>query len=54
MDENILFLTLIEVMSIHQNQIENYGGSFGVRDQGMLDAALARPVLSNMLILKNI
>lgn len=43
MDENIIFLTLIEVMAIHQNQIENYGGSLGLRDSGMLSAALAQP-----------
>lgn len=30
-------------MLIHQNQIENYGGSLGVRDRGMLEAALAQP-----------
>lgn len=43
MDESIVFLTLIEVMAIHQNQIENYGGLLGLRDKGMLDAALAQP-----------
>lgn len=43
MNKNILFLTLTEVMLIHQNQIENYGGSLGVRDKGMLEAALAQP-----------
>lgn len=43
MGENITFLTLMEVMAIHQNQIDNYGGSLGMRDKGMLDAALAQP-----------
>ncbi len=42
MAKDIIFLTLIEVMSIHQDQIENYGGSLGVRDQGMLEGALAQ------------
>jgi len=43
MDESIIFLTLTEVMAIHQNQIDNYGGSLGVRDKGMLEAAMAQP-----------
>ena len=43
MNEDFTFLTLIEVMTIHQNQIDNYGGSLGVRDLGMLEAALAQP-----------
>ena len=36
-------MTLDEVMTIHQDQIDHYGGSLGTRDQGMLDAALAQP-----------
>ncbi len=43
MDENLIFLTLTEVMAIHQNQIDCYGGALGVRDQGLLEAALAQP-----------
>lgn len=46
MDKNIIFLTLTEVMTIHQDQIESYGGSLGIRDQGMLQAALAQPEAS--------
>jgi death on curing protein len=37
------YLTLIEVLAIHEDQIQRYGGSFGVRDHGLLDAALYRP-----------
>jgi death on curing protein len=37
------FLTVIEVLAIHQDQIERYGGSHGVRDAGQLEAALYRP-----------
>jgi death on curing protein len=37
------FLTLAEVLAIHADQIERYGGSPGVRDQGQLEAALFRP-----------
>lgn len=37
------FLTLAEVLAIHQDQIDRYGGSDGVRDLGALEAALFRP-----------
>ncbi|WP_374764489.1 type II toxin-antitoxin system death-on-curing family toxin [Yunchengibacter salinarum] len=36
-------LTLIEVLSIHADQISRYGGSDGIRDMGLLEAALFRP-----------
>ena len=37
------YLTIIEVLAIHQDQIERYGGAHGVRDAGLLEAALFRP-----------
>jgi death-on-curing protein len=37
------FLTLAELLAIHHDQIERYGGSAGVRDLGLLEAALFRP-----------
>ena len=37
------YLTLPEVLAMHADQIERYGGSPGVRDQGLLEAALYRP-----------
>jgi death-on-curing protein len=37
------FLTLDEVMDIHCDQIERYGGTRGVRDIGLLESALAAP-----------
>lgn len=37
------YLTVIEVLAIHQDQIERYGGTGGVRDMGLLEAALFRP-----------
>lgn len=37
------YLTVIEVLSIHDDQIERYGGGAGVRDRGLLEAALFRP-----------
>lgn len=38
-----VFLTLAEVLKIHSNQIENYGGTDGVRDIALLESALAQP-----------
>ncbi len=38
-----LFLGLDEVLEIHRDQIERYGGSLGVRDMGSLESALAMP-----------
>ena len=37
------YLTVIEVLAIHADQIERYGGAEGVRDGGLLEAALFRP-----------
>jgi len=37
------YLTVIEVLSIHADQIARYGGSDGIRDMGLLEAALFRP-----------
>ena len=37
------YLTVVEVLAIHEDQIERYGGSPGVRDRGFLEAALFRP-----------
>lgn len=41
--ETPLFLTLDEALGIHADQVRRYGGSFGVRDMGLLEAALAMP-----------
>ena len=38
-----IFLTLDEVLALHSDQIERYGGSLGVRDLGLLHSALAMP-----------
>jgi death-on-curing protein len=37
------YLTLAEVLALHIDQIERYGGSHGVRDPGILESALFRP-----------
>jgi len=38
-----VFLTLDEVLALHADQIERYGGSPGVRDVALLESALAAP-----------
>ena len=37
------YLTVAEVLAMHDDQIERYGGSPGVRDHGLLETALYRP-----------
>ena len=37
------YLTLADVLAIHADQIAKYGGAYGVRDTGQLEAALSRP-----------
>jgi death-on-curing protein len=37
------YLTLADVLAIHADQIERYGGSEGIRDFGLLESALYRP-----------
>jgi death-on-curing protein len=37
------FLTLDEVLAIHADQVERYGGSRGLRDLGLLESAVAVP-----------
>ena len=37
------YLTVTEVLAIHADQIERYDGSQGMRDPGLLEAALFRP-----------
>jgi len=37
------FITTEDVLGIHADQIERYGGSAGVHDLGLLEAAVAMP-----------
>ena len=43
-----IFLTLDEVLGIHHEEVEKFGGSHGVRDLSLLDSALQRPQSSFM------
>ena len=37
------FLSLDEVLELHADQISSFGGTPGVRDEGLLESALAQP-----------
>lgn len=37
------FLTVEELLAIHTDQVERYGGSLGLRDEGLLQSAAAMP-----------
>ncbi len=39
----VKFLSVDEVLAIHERLIERFGGSAGIRDQGLLESALYRP-----------
>ncbi len=41
--ESVRFLSLDEVLAIHQRVIDQFGGSAGVRDLGLVESALFRP-----------
>ncbi|WP_293253487.1 MULTISPECIES: type II toxin-antitoxin system death-on-curing family toxin [unclassified Microcoleus] len=37
------FISLDEVLELHEDQISSFGGTSGVRDEGLLESALAQP-----------
>ena len=41
-----VFLSLNDVLQIHQSQIEHFGGTMGIRDIGLLESAVAMPAAS--------
>lgn len=41
--KNVKHISLDLVLAIHDDMVERYGGSFGIRDLGLLQSALARP-----------
>ena len=44
--QNPIFLSVEEVLAIHQDQIARYGGSMGVRDMGLMESAVSTPAAS--------
>lgn len=43
---NVTYISVDEVLIIHDDMIRRYGGSFGIRDLGLIESALARPQAS--------
>ena len=39
-----LWLELAEIISMHGEQLARFGGAEGVRDGGLLESALSRPI----------
>jgi death on curing protein len=37
------YLTIAEVLTIHERQIDEYGGAHGIRDSQLLESAVFRP-----------
>ncbi len=42
----VSYLTLDEALAIHDDMVDRYGGSHGLRDLGLLQSALGRPQAS--------
>lgn len=40
---NIKYISLDEVIAIHDNMVTLYGGSYGIRDLGLIESAISRP-----------
>ena len=43
MEPRFDYLTVADVLAIHEDQVAAYGGASGIRDAGQLEAALFRP-----------
>ena len=39
----VIWIDLPEVLAIHGRQLDEHGGASGIRDDGLLESALARP-----------
>ncbi len=39
----VIWIDLPEVLAIHARQLDEHGGASGIRDEGLLESALARP-----------
>lgn len=39
----MIYLEKDEIILLHDEQIERFGGSYGIRDEGLLDSALSAP-----------
>ncbi len=44
--QNIVFIEIEEVIEIHKDLIDKFGGSHGIRDMGLLESAINSPQAS--------
>lgn len=42
-NKRTIFLTTQQVLFIHDQSVKRFGGSFGIRDLGLVESAVARP-----------
>ncbi len=42
-EDEIVFLTVDDVLELHADQIALYGGDPGLRDRGLIESAVATP-----------
>lgn len=42
----IAYLSIAQVLDLHREQLEYYGGAMGTRDRGGLESAVARPAMT--------
>jgi death on curing protein len=40
----MIYLTVEQIIFIHNRSIEKFGGIYGIRDKGLLESAVARPM----------
>lgn len=43
LSKEIVYISLEDLLIIHTDQVERYGGSHGIRDLGLIESALFRP-----------
>ena len=44
--DELVLLTVAEILELHAEALERHGGSAGVRDRGLLESAAAQPEVS--------
>lgn len=44
--KKIRFITIAQVLFIHDQMVKRFGGSLGIRDLGLIESAVARPQVS--------
>lgn len=43
MNKKTFYLSIVQVLAIHDQMIKRFGGSFGIRDLSLIESALGRP-----------